>query len=78
MPSAKARAWYFPAANTPFQLLNLVKAMRYPRLTNQENIRQTAKLTQHNHTELVATHFRGTYDDHIGGQALLLVRTLTE
>lgn len=37
-----------------------------------------ATLTKNKHTELFAAHFRGTYDDYIGGQALLVVRTLNE
>lgn len=39
---------------------------------------QVAALTQNQHTELVAIQFGGTYNDHVGGQALLMVRTLTE
>lgn len=35
-------------------------------------------LTQHNHTELAAAHLRGAYNDHIGWQALLLRRTLSQ
>jgi len=38
----------------------------------------SAKLTQNEHAERVAAHFRGAYDDNVGGQALLQVRTLAQ
>lgn len=39
---------------------------------------QVAARTQNKDTELVAAHFRGTYNHYIGGQALLVMRTLTK
>lgn len=37
-----------------------------------------AKPTQNQHAELVPAHFRGTDDHHVGWQASLMARTLTE
>lgn len=37
-----------------------------------------AALTKNQNAELASAHFRGTYDDDIGGQALLVLGTLAE